>query len=155
MTATALAPRRPRRAPVVPFDPSVRVEPFAGGITLRLPEPPSANRWWRMVTIKGQARMLLSSEARAYKQLVFATLDAHGVKPIAADAEVHVKIDWWRSRKSGDLDKRLGVVLDALQGAVYVNDAQITRLEAARHDSAGTSAIVVCVRWSGGQDSLL
>lgn len=99
--------------------------------------------------------MLLSSEARAYKQLVFATLDAHGVKPLPADACVSVKIDWWRSWRAGDLDKRLGVVLDALQGTVYVSDAQITHLEAFRHDSKGTAALVVTIKAHGGQEPLL
>lgn len=150
MTAATL-PRRPRDVAPVP----ITVQLTAAGLVLRLPEPPSANRWWRMVTIKGQARMLLSSEARAYKQLVFATLDAHGVKPAPADAVIDVKIDWWRSRKSGDLDKRLGVVLDALQGTAYVNDAQITHIEARRHDSKGTAALVVTIRAHGGQDPLL
>lgn len=150
MTAATLPRRAIDSAPV-----PITVQRTADGLALRLPEPPSANRWWRMVTIKGQARMLLSSEARAYKQLVFATLDAHGVKPLPADAVVSVKIDWWRSRRAGDLDKRLGVVLDALQGTVYVSDAQITHLEAFWHDSKGTAALVVTIKAVGGQDPLL
>lgn len=149
--STALAPRRALDSATVP----ITVQRTADGITLRLPEPPSANRWWRMVTIKGQARMLLSSEARAYKQLVFATLDAQGVKPLPADACVSVTINWWRSRRAGDLDKRLGVVLDALQGTVYVSDAQITHLEAFRHDSKGTAALVVTIKAQGGQEAML
>ncbi len=107
--------------------------------TLMLPEPPSANRWWRMVVIKGQARMLTSKEARDYKAGV-ALLG--GSKMIAA-GPVRVTIDWYRERKSGDLDKRIGVLLDAVQGVLYDNDAQITEITARRHDDRGNPRIVI------------
>ena len=37
---------------------------------LVLPEPPSANRYWRTVLVRGRATTLLSKEARAYRRAV-------------------------------------------------------------------------------------
>jgi crossover junction endodeoxyribonuclease RusA len=107
--------------------------------TLTLPDPPSANRWWRMVTIRGQARMLVSSDARKYKERV-ALLGGRQKLP---DGPVRLTIDWYRERKSGDLDKRIGVLLDALQGVLYDNDSQIVELIARRHDDKNNPRVVV------------
>jgi crossover junction endodeoxyribonuclease RusA len=123
---------------------------FAGqnfkSVTVTLPDPPSANRWWRMVTIRGSARMLLSSEARKYKAmvpgLVREQLGADGA--VCFDA-VRVTLDWYRERRSGDLDKRLGVVFDALQGVLYLNDSQVVEIVARRHEDAANPRVVVTV----------
>jgi len=96
------------------------------GLRLTLPEPPSANRWWR----RAGTHVHLSNEARAYKKQ--ATEDHKGMTPL--DGPVCVSLAWYRSRRSGDLDKRIGVILDALQGIAYRNDAQIVWLEASRHE---------------------
>jgi crossover junction endodeoxyribonuclease RusA len=105
-----------------------------------LHEPPSANRWWRMV----RGRMVTSKEARQYKQDVQSVALASGmVNPIPKGTEVRVAFFWWRGRKSGDLDKRLGVLLDALQGVAYENDSQIVEIEAHRSDSPNPHACVV------------
>lgn len=119
--------------------------------TLTLPEPPSSNRWWRTVVIKGQARVLLSREAREYKKHV--ALIATGTPH---DGPVAITIDWYRGRAAGDLDKRLGVAIDALQGVLYANDSQIVELAARRHDAPGNPHIVVTVRPIGAvQESFL
>lgn len=95
---------------------------------LVLPVPPSANVWWR----KWKNRMVLSAEARQYKADM--RLLVRGQKCIVAPAPVRVTVRWFRARKSGDLDKRLGVLLDALQGVCYENDSQIVELHAYRAD---------------------
>lgn len=116
-------------------------------IPLTLPEPPSANRWWRNVN----GRMVTSKEARVYKASVARTI----ARPLFT-GPVTVSIDWYRGRKSGDLDKRLGVVLDALQGVLYENDSQIVELTARRFDDPGNPRIVVRVQPVGAvQESLL
>jgi Holliday junction resolvase RusA-like endonuclease len=99
-------------------------------LTLLLPEPPSANRWWRHVG----PRVVTSQAAREYKQLVWVRLMAARVVTIPVDVPVRISVAWFRARKSGDLDKRLGVLLDALQGTAYVNDSQIVRIDAWRID---------------------
>ena len=38
---------------------------------------------------------------------------------------VGVKLVWFRGPYRGDLDKRVGIVWDALQGLLYDNDSQI------------------------------
>jgi Holliday junction resolvase RusA-like endonuclease len=114
--------------------------------TLTLPEPPSANRWWRAVTIpaKGgkpaRTQMLLSADARKYKKSLeqLSGLAVH-------DGPVRVSVEWYRGRRSGDLDKRLGVVFDALQGVLYANDNQIVEINARRFDDPGNARIVVTV----------
>jgi crossover junction endodeoxyribonuclease RusA len=103
-------------------------------IELELPEPPSANRWWRNF----RGRMVLSKEARDYKAMVAAGVA--GVRPIKG--RVRIQITWERKRKSGDLDKRVGILLDALQGIAYANDKDIVKLEAERLDLPSRRGIV-------------
>lgn len=100
-------------------------------------EPPSANRWWRNVN----GRMVTSRAAREYKEHVFAECARARVRAVPKPTPVRLTMVWWRARKSGDLDKRLGVLLDALQGSLYENDAQIVSIHAERKDAApGVSA---------------
>ena len=112
-----------------------------GSIACYLHEPPSANRWWRNVS----GRMVLSREAREYKARVALFASFGGARPILRGTNVQVKLIWWRGRKSGDLDKRLGVLLDALQGVAYENDSQITSIVAERFDSPNAHAVIVHV----------
>lgn len=108
-------------------------------IQLRLAEPPSANRWWRYVG----GRVLLSREARQYKAEVARLLTVTRVRAIAGP--VALSVTWYRGRRSGDLDKRLGVVLDALQGTAYANDSQIVSLRAERREWPGNACIVLWI----------
>lgn len=107
-------------------------------VRLTLPEPPSANRWWRNVN----GRMVTSREAREYKDLVARKRWGLGVTFRKPDT-VSVTVVWRRSRKAGDLDKRLGVLLDALQGFVYESDSQVVAIHAARYDAATKDAACV------------
>ena len=106
-------------------------------IRLTLPEPPSANVYWRMGRGKAGRHMILSPEARAYKgagRLAYA--HATGTLRVAYPTEdVVVTLRWFRGRKAGDLDNRIKQVLDALAGCVYTNDAQVTVLHAYRYDA--------------------
>lgn len=100
-------------------------------VLLWLPEPPSANRWWRNVN----GRMVTSRAAREYKARVAHACTIQRVERIPRPTPVRLSFVWHRARKAGDLDKRAGVLLDALQGALYDNDAQIVELHAERRDA--------------------
>lgn len=144
--------RMPRFAkhpkPLPPSQPVARREP----VVLVLPEPPSANRWWR----NWNGRMVLSTEAREYKAATFRAAGVNG-SPLFPDENLTIVIVWRRSLKSGDLDKRVGVLLDSLQSlwervpdptakgkkktrrvmvapGVYNDDAQVVQIWARRCD---------------------
>lgn len=105
--------------------------------TLTLPVPPSSNRWWR----KFRNRMVLSPEARAYKENVAKLAGRYLIE----QGEISVSIDWYRQRRSGDLDKRQNILLDALQGVLFANDSQVVELHARRFDDPKNPRIVVTV----------
>lgn len=91
-----------------------------------LPEPPSANRYWRVF----RNRAVKTDAARAYcDRAVWLRMAG---APFSES--VAVTIHWYRSRRSGDLDNRAKVVLDALQGVAFVRDSQVTELHMFRHD---------------------
>lgn len=97
-----------------------------------LPYPISANRYFRNF----RGRMVISSEARAYKKQVAWTFTALGIEPASGDVSLTVKLHpkltktGVASRTLIDLDNALKVVFDALQGVLYVNDRQIKKLRA-------------------------
>jgi len=101
---------------------------------MTVPEPPSANRYWRVY----RNRVVKSAEARAYRQAV-RMLAKHSprVGPVA------VTVTWYRGAKRGDLDNRLKVVLDAMEGVLYENDNQIVELHAYRIDDKGNARMDV------------
>jgi hypothetical protein len=86
--------------------------------------------------------MVTSKDARDYKQSVADLCLRWKVRKIVKSQPVGVRIDWRRARKSGDLDKRLGVLLDALQGCVYESDSQVSAIAAYRHDPPNTPGTV-------------
>ena len=110
-----------------------------GMLVLICPEPPSANRWWR----RHGTTIHLSNEAKAYKADVAQRAGVNGATLFPTEL-LSVIVVWHRSRKSGDLDKRLGVLLDGLQErqqknappipGVYASDAQIVQIWARRCD---------------------
>ena len=96
-----------------------------------LPVPPSANRWWRSIrTPKGLGRVIKSKAAREYLDRLRVP-----VQGFIDDGDVVVTVVWFRAERRGDLDKRLPVLLDVLQGIAYRSDAQIVELHARRDDS--------------------
>lgn len=80
--------------------------------------------------------MVKSPAAREYEVRAHNAALAQGVRQIRRPATVAVTIAWYRGRKAGDLDKRINIALDALQGVAYENDSQIVHLVASRHEAA-------------------
>lgn len=110
-------------------------------IKLTLPVCPSANDWHRSVN----NRWHLTHKARDYTKNIANLAYAQGCKAIPAPKEIDVEIVWYRARKSGDVDKRGAVLLDALQGIAYDNDSQIRSYLIVREEDKGNPRMEVCI----------
>lgn len=127
MTSSLLSPVAASRPPsIVASDARVR---------LTLPEPPSANRYWRV----WHGHPVKSVEAHEYTDAVTAALlkqIAHADRQqLPVTGPIGIALAWHRSAKRGDLDNRAKVALDALQGLLYVDDQQVVALVMTRHES--------------------
>lgn len=110
-------------------------------LSFTLPVPPSANRYWR----NWRGRTVISAEAKTFKAAAKVLAHKQGARPLAGD--VRVTVQWFRARKSGDVDNRAKVVLDALQGIAYADDAQVADFRIIRHDTdRGRARIDVVVQ---------
>lgn len=105
--------------------------------TLTLPYPPSANRYWRV----WRGRAVTSDEARAYKLTI-----AHLFKATPLEGLLSVDLAVCRPRRSGDLDNRIKVTLDALRGIAFVDDSQIVAIHATRHEDKANPRVEVVIR---------
>lgn len=138
-------------------------------ITLTLPYPISANRYWatRTVTPKGGktlAMTYVTTEAKAFKAAVLQLARAAGViTPITGRVQVDIKLfphrplDWQkRQRLAGaawddtvqciDIDNANKVLLDSLKEIVIEDDKWVRRLSAERMEpDAGEARVVVTV----------
>ncbi|MEI5996812.1 RusA family crossover junction endodeoxyribonuclease [Paraburkholderia bengalensis] len=137
-------------------------------ITVTLPYPISANRYWRTRVIKPKAgpaivSTYVSAEAKAYKEQVGWILRAAGVRePIAGRIAVAYTLypnrpqDYrTRMRKLGDawhdtvqcidLDNAQKVLLDALKGVAFEDDAWVRRITAERAEPDGEARLVVTI----------
>lgn len=97
-------------------------------MTITLPLPPSANRYWRNF----RGRTVVSAEAKAYKEQAAWLARAAGMELIEGDVSVTMRI--YRAAKRGDTDNFLKVGLDSLNGIAYSDDSQIVRIVAERYD---------------------
>jgi crossover junction endodeoxyribonuclease RusA len=130
-------------------------------LTVTLPYPVSANRYWRVRVVKGVPMNYVSSEAKAYKEQVAWILRSAGVRAplvgrIAVDYTLYPKRpqDWQRrAKKLGDawhddvmcldLDNAQKVLLDALKGIAFDDDKWVRRITAERAEPDGEARIVV------------
>ena len=91
-------------------------------INLTLEYPPSVNNYWERSRHGG---MRLTDEARTYKKLIKWMLVAKKLgKPL--EGRISAKLTVYPpDRRRRDLDNVLKAVLDAMEGAVYIDDSQI------------------------------
>lgn len=135
-------------------------------ITLQLPYPISANRYWRTFMPKGFKAPVttVSNEARAYKAQVGWIAKAAGVlRPIIGRVEVAYTlyprrpqdwkkraekdpIGWADSVQCIDLDNAQKVLMDALKGVVFEDDRWVRRIVADRAEPDGEARLVVTIR---------
>jgi crossover junction endodeoxyribonuclease RusA len=107
-----------------------------------LPFPPSANRYWRNVN----GRMVKSAEARAYRdEAGYACLLQMYGKSRGRPLTGHIKaeLDFYFPSERGDLDNRIKVMLDALQGLAFENDSQIREIVARRFKDKDRPRVMV------------
>lgn len=137
-------------------------------LTVTLPYPISANRYWRTRVIKPKAgpaivSTYVSPEAKAYKEQVGWILRAAGVcEPMQGRVEIAYTLfpkrpqDWQtRQRKLGaawddtvqciDLDNAQKVLLDALKGIAFEDDSWVRRISGKRVEPTGEGRIVVMI----------
>jgi crossover junction endodeoxyribonuclease RusA len=103
---------------------------FTGYSNWTLPYPPSANAYWRSITINGRGRVVVSKEAKTFKKAV--SLALAGISPVGGP--VCLTATFYRPRKRGDLDNGLKCLCDALKGIAYHDDEQITEIRASRKE---------------------
>lgn len=109
-----------------------------GTIEITLPWPPSSNRYWRVF----RGRAVKSKEAVAYN----AEVNGLCVDIRACIGDVIVRLDFYRPRKSGDLDNRIKILLDALQGSAYMDDRQIVEIHARRFEDKKNPRVEVRIQ---------
>lgn len=132
-------------------------------ITLVLPWPVSANRYWRSFVPRGQSRaiVVVSDEAKAYKQKAAWLARAAGMlSPMAGRVAVDIKLyparpqDWVKRAQRDpmtwddtvqclDLDNANKVLLDALKGVAFDDDKWVRRLASERMEPDEQGARVV------------
>ena len=149
-------------------------------ITLTLPWPVSANRYWRSFVPRGHQRAIvtLSDEAKAYKEHVNLQAWQQGVRaPIEGRVHVHIALypqrplDWkTRQRKFGeawddtvqciDLDNARKVLYDALKDVAFGDDKWVRadsaeRMEPDEHGARVVVTVTPLAKRATPQASLL
>jgi crossover junction endodeoxyribonuclease RusA len=137
-------------------------------VTVTLPYPISANRYWRTRVIKPKAgapivSTYVSTEAKEFKASVERIVRAAGVREtltgrvaIAYTLFPHRPQDYrTRMRKLGDawhdtvqcidLDNAQKVLLDSLKGIAFEDDVWVRRITAERAEPDGEARIVVTI----------
>lgn len=108
--------------------------------TVVLPYPPSTNRYWRKTR---NGRIYKSSEAAAYQMNAKHVALGAGLSPLSGRVAVTLRV--FRPIRRGDLDNRIKIVLDALQGVAFDDDKQVYELHAYLDDDKSNPRVVVTV----------
>ena len=105
-------------------------------IRLTLPEPPSANAYWR----RAGTYLHRSHAADRYIAAVKAAVAFAGIMQIRGAVEL--RFVWYRKKRSGDLDNRVKVLQDALKHWAFGDDGKVRRLVCEMSDDEPTHARV-------------
>lgn len=130
-------------------------------LTLTLPYPISANRYWRPVNLGKHISIVPTKEAKQYREQVgWIARGAGARQPLKGRIAVDLKLyphrpqDWkTRQRKLGaawddsvqciDLTNAEKVLMDALNGVAFLDDKQVRRYTAERMEPDELGARVV------------
>jgi Holliday junction resolvase RusA-like endonuclease len=105
---------------------------------LVLPYPPSANSYWRSAPGLG---MVPSKEAQIYRGAVNMVIARSRTRPIFGPCRVYLRV--YRPRAPATSTTALKVLLDALRGFAYLDDAQVVRIHADLDDDAQNPRVVI------------
>lgn len=102
--------------------------------TVTLPWPPSTNRIWRNVAVRGKPRTLLSDEGRRFRSAAAQQCLLNRLAGLRLDGRLQVVLlACPPDRRARDLDNTLKATLDALTHAgVWLDDSQIDLLTVQR-----------------------
>lgn len=132
-------------------------------IELKLPPPPSANKYWRSRIQGAYVQTYVSKEAKQYKEAVGWLAREAGVRaPLLGRVRIEIDLypqrpqDWAkRAAKSPetwdddvrciDLDNANKVLLDALKGIVIEDDRWVRELHSRRMEPDGEARVVLRV----------
>lgn len=88
-----------------------------------------------------KGNIYLSPEARVYKESAQLLMNTMHLEPLSGD--ITLVLRFFRPEQRGDLDNRLKVLLDTLEGYVYFNDKQVTAIHAYRMDDASNPRVEI------------
>lgn len=73
-----------------------------------------------------------SGDAKKFKKTVESLCRIARIKPFIGEVAVSLKV--YRSRRVGDLENYFKATFDSLKGYAWLDDKQITKIEAERYD---------------------
>jgi Holliday junction resolvase RusA-like endonuclease len=109
-------------------------------------KPIGVNKTYRVVRLGKRAGLTKTREVRDYQAAVqiFALEAMRSARPYARPVEVLLRFVFRTSRS--DIDGPVKSTLDAMNGIVYLDDAQIQRLEVLRCTDRERTRVEICVR---------
>lgn len=115
---------------------------------ITLPWPPSTNRIWRNVVVRGKPQTLLSKEGREFRSLAGAYCMKSGISGKRLSGRIAVSlVAMPPDKRHRDLDNVLKATLDALTHAgVWLDDSQIDRLEVSRGEITKGGCLKVSIK---------
>ncbi len=109
-------------------------------LKLILPYPPSVNNLY--ATFGG--RRITSAKGRKFKADIAVLAKQQGAKLLAGDLAITFRV--FRPKKIGDLDNRLKISQDALEGICFLDDRQIIEIHAYRFDDRENPRIEIDIK---------
>jgi len=97
-------------------------------IAFTVPCPPSANKYWRPLIIKGRAVIGVTNEANKYKRALKAQFANWEYFLYPKTQNLHVEMVVFLPSLRGDVHNIPKILLDALQGLVIEDDKCVTSL---------------------------
>jgi Holliday junction resolvase len=115
-------------------------------IKLTLPWPPATNNLYRTLVLPGKAMPIRvpTGDLKKYKTAVKQICVDAEIQPIIGD--VAITFHAFRPRRVGDLDGMLKAPFDALSGFAYIDDKQITEIEAKRFEDPKNPRVEIEIR---------